>query len=76
MEEEIIVRDRSFNAAIAAAVAALACVGILLSTTRTPAQAPALKTPWGEPDLQGIWTDETDTPFQRSTRCKFSREPR
>ena len=29
------------------------------------ALAPALKTPWGEPDLQGIWTDETDTPLQR-----------
>ena len=28
--------------------------------------APALKTPWGEPDLQGIWTDESDTPLQRS----------
>jgi len=25
----------------------------------------ALKTPWGEPDLQGIWTDEFDTPLQR-----------
>jgi hypothetical protein len=24
-----------------------------------------LKTPWGEPDLQGIWTDENDTPLQR-----------
>jgi hypothetical protein len=24
------------------------------------------KTPWGEPDLQGIWTDETDMPLQRS----------
>jgi hypothetical protein len=30
--------------------------------------APALKTPWGEPDLQGIWTDETDTPLQRSPK--------
>jgi len=30
--------------------------------------APALKTPWGEPDLQGIWTDETDTPLQRPAR--------
>src|SRR5258708_2754640 len=30
--------------------------------------APALTTPWGEPDLQGIWTDETDTPLQRSPR--------
>ena len=28
----------------------------------------ALKTPWGEPDLQGIWTDETDTPLQRSPK--------
>ena len=25
-------------------------------------------TPWGEPDLQGIWTDETDTPLQRSAK--------
>src|SRR5262249_42562391 len=53
-------------------------VGIVisLSVTATPAQAPVpsatspsmpftLKTPWGEPDLQGIWTDETDTPLQR-----------
>ncbi|PYU28091.1 MAG: hypothetical protein DMG31_20905, partial [Acidobacteria bacterium] len=30
-----------------------------------PASAPVLKTPWGEPDLQGIWTDEFDTPLQR-----------
>jgi hypothetical protein len=32
------------------------------------AQTPAPRTPWGEPDLQGIWTDETDTPLQRSPR--------
>jgi len=40
----------------------------------TRAQAPAgsaaapgatLKTPWDEPDLQGIWTAEDDIPFQR-----------
>ncbi len=29
------------------------------------AAASSLKTPWGEPDLQGIWTDESDTPLQR-----------
>jgi len=23
---------------------------------------------WGEPDLQGIWTDESDTPLQRSPK--------
>jgi hypothetical protein len=33
-----------------------------------PAADVALKTPWGEPDLQGIWTDEFDTPFQRPTK--------
>jgi hypothetical protein len=27
-----------------------------------------LTTPWGEPDLQGIWTDEADTPLQRPTK--------
>lgn len=26
------------------------------------------RTLWGDPDLQGIWTDETDTPLQRSPR--------
>jgi hypothetical protein len=33
------------------------------------AQVPAaLKTAWGEPDLQGIWTIESDTPLQRSPK--------
>ena len=52
------------------AVAAAAVAGaISLSATRTTAEAPAVpKTAWGEPDLQGIWTDETATPFQRSAR--------
>src|SRR5256714_10417871 len=58
------------KAAIAAAVAGAA---ISVCVTRTSAQAPAvsgsaLKTPWGEPDLQGIWTDEFETPLQRSPR--------
>jgi hypothetical protein len=33
-----------------------------------PAATPALKTPWGEPDLQGIWTVEADTPLQRPAK--------
>jgi hypothetical protein len=32
------------------------------------APAAALETPWGEPDLQGIWTSEFDTPLQRPTK--------
>ena len=30
--------------------------------TSTPTAG--LKTPWGEPNLQGIWTDEHQTPLQ------------
>ena len=31
-----------------------------------PAKAPAVpKTPWGDPDLQGVWNDATSTPLQR-----------
>jgi hypothetical protein len=46
---------------------------LVLSIPTGAAEAPessatALKTPWGEPDLQGIWTDESDTPLQRPAR--------
>jgi hypothetical protein len=58
---------------VTTAIAAFAGAFISVSVTRTSAQAPAvsgpsLKTPWGEPDLQGIWTDEFDTPLQRPPR--------
>ena len=29
---------------------------------------PAPKTPWGEPDLQGIWSRDADVPLQRPTK--------
>ena len=38
------------------------------ASVKAPAAAPALITPWGEPDLQGIWTVEADTPLQRLAR--------
>jgi hypothetical protein len=66
-------RDR-FSGSIVTAVIVAAAAGVLsISVTQTPAQAPApsgaaLKTPWGEPDLQGIWTDEFDTPLQRPAK--------
>jgi hypothetical protein len=56
---------------------AIAAAVIAAPVTRTAAQtspasggapAPTMKTPWGEPDLQGIWTEEFDTPFQRPDR--------
>src|SRR5258708_14674884 len=43
-------------------------VTVANESTTASARSPALKTPWGEPDLQGIWTDETDTPLQRSAK--------
>ncbi len=33
--------------------------------TRTPATATSLKTPWGDPDLQGTWSNQTLTPLER-----------
>jgi hypothetical protein len=72
------VRDRFSGPMITVAIGATALSAVVsVSLTRTSAQAPAAsaaapaaapKTPWGEPDLQGIWTDETDTPFQRSPK--------
>jgi hypothetical protein len=54
-------------AAIAAAAAVIS-VSIGPTSAQAPAPAAALKTPWGEPDLQGIWTDENDTPLQRPAK--------
>jgi hypothetical protein len=55
------------TATIALVAAAIGIVSV--SVTRTSAQnAEVPRTPWGDPDLQGLWTDETDTPLQRSPR--------
>jgi hypothetical protein len=50
-------------------MATVAAAAVLASAHQTKAQSPAaLKTPWNEPDLQGIWTDESDTPLQRPAK--------
>ena len=42
----------------AAAVGAAISVSVIPSSAQAPAASgAALKTPWGEPDLQGIWTE-------------------
>src|SRR5262249_27227928 len=69
-------RDRFSSSLVPVAFATAAVAGISMSATPALAQVPAgsakpppaLTTPWGEPDLQGIWTDESDTPLQRSPR--------
>jgi len=70
--------DRFSGSMITVAIAAAAVSAVIsMSITRTSAQAPAafgtapapaVKTPWGEPDLQGIWTAEFDTPLQRPAK--------
>ena len=54
------------------ASAAVASLILLLpggqATVANEATGAGAKTAWGEPDLQGIWTDETDTPFQRPAK--------
>jgi hypothetical protein len=75
---ETIMRERLSGSIIAIGITT-GVAAVSLSVTPTSAQAPAasattppaaaaLKTPWGEPDLQGIWTEEFDTPLQRSAR--------
>ena len=66
---------RKFSGSMPMVATAVIAVSAVVSTptSRASAQAPAnsaalvpaLTTPWGEPDLQGIWTDQTDTPLQR-----------
>src|SRR5499427_1237708 len=66
--KEVTMGDRfSISMVTVAIIAATITTVISGLATQTSAQ-PALRTPWGEPDLQGIWTEEFDTPLQRPTR--------
>jgi hypothetical protein len=49
-------------AVIAGLAAGMAAVG---SVTITDAQSRAFRTPWGDPDLQGVWSNQTLTPLER-----------
>ena len=71
-------RQRFSGSITTVAIAGTAVSAVMLVfLTAAPAQAPmasaaapapTLTTPWEDPDLQGIWTDETDTPLQRSPK--------
>ena len=70
---EVIALAMVFLAAIVLLKQAQVSVAGQASKPAAPAQAaavngPAPKTPWGEPDLQGIWTDIYETPLQRSPK--------
>ena len=48
---------------VLAAAAVIIVAAGLARTARDP--GPDARTPWGEPDLQGIWTDPYQTPLER-----------
>lgn len=52
--------------------AAIVVASLLLATgqpaTNSASTSAALKTPWGDPNLQGIWTDVYETPVQRPAK--------
>src|SRR4051812_31592283 len=57
------------SAIVAAIVLAqLPQISVAAQSQTTAKPGPAPKTPWGDPDLQGIWTDEFQTPLQRQAK--------
>ena len=38
-------------------------LALLLAAAPAAAQSDAPVTPWGHPDLQGVWTNKTTTPW-------------
>ena len=51
-----------------APVGAAAVVAAAVTLLRPSATGPAVQTPWGDPDLQGLWTYEVEIPLQRPAR--------
>jgi len=64
-------RQRVLCAAVSAFIAALLGAGVLRGQDQRPPQPQAAtsytppKTPWGDPDLQGIWTFQFQVPLER-----------
>jgi hypothetical protein len=58
-------RTRLFTVIAVAVVITAVAVTVNLRSAETSG---APRTAWGEPDLQGIWTNEFDTPLQRASR--------
>ena len=56
------------TAAAAAAVLWFQVTPVIRGQTTVASAQSGPQTPWGDPDLQGIWTIETDTPLQRPAR--------
>ena len=48
----------------------LVCIALPLSVAGLGAGAQTARTPWGDPDLQGTWSNATLTPLQRPAELK------
>src|SRR5688500_12358253 len=46
----------------------IAAVAIFVRVSRTDVAGQAPQTPWGEPDLQGLWSYDLEVPLQRPAR--------
>src|SRR5215467_10602006 len=56
---------------LAGVLTAAVAVSLAIGSTRLSygtSRTPELKTSWGEPDLQGIWTREVDIPLERPAK--------
>src|ERR1700737_203530 len=63
---------RLVEVAMPTVIVSLAMSSVACQTPTTTGNAPTAavnrapaRTPWGEPDLQGIWTRDADVPLQR-----------
>src|SRR5215468_2015699 len=55
-----------YRFSIALVIATLSISFVAAQAPKRPPAKPAVsKTPWGDPDLQGVWNDATSTPLQR-----------
>jgi len=57
-------RDRMIRV-LAGAVASMAIAFAVPVVGQAPKKYSPPRTPWGDPDLQGVWNDATSTPLQR-----------
>src|SRR4029453_14755863 len=52
---------------------AIAAAAMLVLVSSAPFSAQSFKTAWGDPDLQGTWTNQTLTPLERP--AEFANKP-
>ncbi|HYM17827.1 MAG TPA: hypothetical protein VEU06_04635 [Micropepsaceae bacterium] len=61
-------REKLLVSVITVAVSGVIAASVVGRAAPAASDKPVLKTSWGEPDLQGLWTDENDTPLQRPAK--------